>query len=327
MANAEYIGRLLRPYQPRRPIAELVVEVNKIYHAFEARDYDRRHPEVTRQLPPLWQEMISHATRVGPSTAWRILNFGCGTGFEAEQLLRTLPRESVVQLTCYDPAPEMLERCRAKIGPLYPAALFCSDLRAVPSGPKPFNLLATNSLLHHLPDPVVTIGSLLPLLAPDAIWLAGHEPSNRFYRNGECLRVYECFQVNHQWRRFLVPRNYVRAFKERLGFRGIPAQQAAREAHRKRLFGRVPPPWLIVRLVDFYVANSSEEASSGRGLDFEAMQRDLAGTWKLRWMKSYAFMGPYFEGHLPRRWLRASRALSEKYPLDGANFCTVWQRV
>jgi SAM-dependent methyltransferase len=321
MSNVEFVGSLLAPYEPRLPIDRLVVEVNKIYHAFEARDYDNRHPEIYKQLPRRWQAMVQHAMALRSPSAWRVMDFGCGSGFAAEQLLKHLPRNSVEQLVCYDPAPEMLELCRLKIRPLYPQAIFCSDLDALPADVAPSNLLATNSLLHHLPDPMPTINGLLPRLTDDALWLSGHEPSNRFFRNAECMRAYERFCREHGWRLYFSVKAFLGIVKQAVTFRRI-----AKETVRRGLFGKVPPPQHIDRLVDFYVAHTSEEARSGRGFNVDMMQKEIEETWRLTWVESYSFMGPIYEQRLTKRWLQVSRELQRKYPRDGANFCAVWSR-
>jgi SAM-dependent methyltransferase len=110
--NTDFLQDTLKPYQPQLEIAQLVVEVNKLFHKFDAKDYDRQHPEIHQQLPPIWQEMICLAIDVAETSVWRILDFGCGTGFEAEQLIRNMPEGSIAELTCYDPSPEMLACCQ-----------------------------------------------------------------------------------------------------------------------------------------------------------------------------------------------------------------------
>ena len=85
----------------------------------------------------------------------------------------------------------MLAHCRSRIAPHFPAAVFTTDLTRLPPEEEGYDLLATNSLLHHLPDPVATITALLPRLKADAWWIAGHEPSRRFYANPACVQMYE----------------------------------------------------------------------------------------------------------------------------------------
>lgn len=326
MGNTNLMTGILAPFQPQLPLEELVLEVNQLYHAVEARDYDQRHPEVREQLPPLWQEMIDQAHLNRQPEQWRILDFGCGTGFEAEQLIRNLPQGSIGQLICYDASPEMLAQCRANIAPLCPTARFTSNLRAIPTE-QPFNLLVTNSLLHHLPDPLATIHGLSSLLDQEAFWLAGHEPSSRFYRNQECQKLYNLFLQERQWRKFLSPERYLQRLRQAFGLESNPANRAAKEAFRKGLFKQKPSALAIGRLVDFHVAHSLEEATSGRGFDIELMQTDFAADWQLVWLKTYSFMGAFYEGSLPKHWQQSCYNLGQRFPKDGANFCTIWRRV
>jgi trans-aconitate methyltransferase len=166
METPDWVAR----FGPRVPLESLVEEVNKIYHSFDAAQYDHEHPEIHEQLPPIWDEMIAQLPHSGP---WNVFNLGCGTGFEASQLLGRLG-DKVGKLVTYDPSPEMTEICRARLEK-FPQVVFSSGLDEVrPHGP--YNLLLTNSLLHHLPNIAETIKSLQPSLTSDAVWLAGHEP-------------------------------------------------------------------------------------------------------------------------------------------------------
>ncbi|MHC4201305.1 MAG: class I SAM-dependent methyltransferase, partial [Planctomycetota bacterium] len=215
-------------YGPQLPIQELVFELNRLYHACEARSYDARHPEISRQLPPLWSEMIGCAGAALGTEAWRVLDFGCGTGFEAEQILSNVENSRIELLTCYDPCPEMVERCRERLGALsFPGAVVCSELPPTPEGGAKYNVLATNSLLHHLADPAAAVAELLPSLSPNAIHLAGHEPSNRFYRNAECLAAFESFKRERKWRKFLSPGKYLQRLGRALRPSRTPAFFAA----------------------------------------------------------------------------------------------------
>jgi SAM-dependent methyltransferase len=320
------MARLLEPYGPALPFDELVERVNRIYHACEARDYDARHPELSEQLPPVWSEMLEVAEGLRPRP-WRVLDYGCGTGFEAEQLLRRLPPGGIAGLTGYDPSGEMLERCRLRVAGRFPGAFLTSDEADLRSGLAPFDVLATNSLLHHLPDPMGTVRSLAPLLAPGAVWLAGHEPSSRFYRNPECAAAYAAFLRERRWRRLLRPGAYAARLRTLVGSGADPARRAATQAAREGLFARRPPPALVGLLTDLHVAHSPAEAEAGRGLDFEQMRAELEGEWELVWVRSYAHMGSHYEGRLPGGWARRARELRSRHPLDGANFSAVWRRL
>lgn len=330
--NTDFLQDILKPYQPQLAINELIVEVNKLFHEFEAKDYDERHPEIHQQLPPIWEEIIGKVRNIAEESVWHILDFGCGTGFESEQIVRNIPQEKIAKLICYDPSPEMLAYCRKRIAPIFPMAIFTSDLNSISSDESHYNLLVTNSLLHHLPDPLNTINRLLPMLSPDAIWIAGHEPSSRFYKNAECLKIYNDFQQESKWRKFLSLKTYLSKLKKLVGLTTNPVQtnplkDTAEEAFHRGLFKKQPPILIIDRIVDFHVAHSFEEADSGRGFDFEIMQQYLIDQWQIIWVKTYSFMGSYYEGELSPKWSRLCSKISQKFPKDGANFSTVWKRI
>jgi SAM-dependent methyltransferase len=326
MNNVKFIETLVQQYRPQLPFDQLVIEMNRIYHRFEAGIYDRQHPEIYEQLPPIWKEMSKKITEYFGLKVLRILDFGCGTGFEAQQLLQNIPVSNIAALTCYDPSPEMLEKCRTKITPLYPDAMFCSSLEEALTSNAPYTLLLTNSVLHHLPDVPSTIRNLLPLLDSNAMWLAGHEPSVRFYKNIECVTNLKAFEAYLQ-KRWRPHSNLYQLLKRIIRRESNLYTKTAQELVRMGLFKRQPPAEVIDRIVDFHVAHSTEEISVGRGFDFSALQQDFQASWKLVWSKTYSFMGPFYERRRKGRWADSCQELARRFPNDGANFCTIWQKV
>ena len=321
MNATSFMSQVLMPFGPRLPLALLTEEVNKLYHAAEAPAYDSRHPEILCQLPPIWKEMVGFITNTHPENPWDVLDYGCGTGFASQQLLNLVPAKSIRSLTCYDPSPEMLDRCRAKLGTRETA--FLSSPQELSQGATRFNLLVTNSLLHHLPNPVASIDELSTLLTEDAVWLAGHEPSRRFYQNADCLSVYNDYERSRKLGKFFKLGNYIRFLQSRIS---SPAEYAARRAYSNGLFERKPSAFAIGRLVDFHVAHSCDEAMSGRGFDIDEIMDRLEGEWHLAWFKSYSFMGCYSKFDMSKYWVKKSVDLAAAYPKDGANFCSIWTR-
>ena len=321
MSNTNFLSKLLMPFGPRLPLEQLTEEVNRLYHAAEAETYDSRHPELFAQLPPIWEEMVQLITKDHPDKRWDILDFGCGTGFASQQILSLMPAKSIRSLTCYDPSPEMLDRCRAKLGTRGTA--FLSSPHLLSQVTTRFNLLVTNSLLHHLPNPLAFIKGLSTLLTEDAVWLAGHEPSRRFYQNADCLSVYNAYVRSRKLGKYWNVGAYVRFLQHKLS---SPAAYAARRAYRNRLFERKPSASAIDRLVDFHVAHSWDEAMSGRGFNIDEIMEGLKGGWGLAWFKSYSFMGCYSKLDLSKYWVKKSGELADAYPKDGANFCSIWSR-
>jgi len=319
-ASNQHLIDLAAPFGPQVSIERLIEDLNRIYHAAEAHVYDQQHPEIFQQLAPRWQAMLGQAAERLNGSPYRVLDFGCGTGFEASRLLAHLPQEQIEVLCCYDLSPEMLQLCSAKIGAKFPRAVFTTQLETLPD--VPFNLLLTNSLIHHLPAPRATIRALESRLAPEAVWLAGHEPSARFYRNPECAQAYG--QLVR--RKYLDAGRYWERLRMLLRVSDSINVRVADEAHRQGLFSRQPPPRLVGRLVDAWVAHGPAEAVAGRGFDMDRLEEEFAPEWSLVSYESYAFMGDQYEGRLSPEWQARARNLAQKYPRDGANFCCIWQR-
>ncbi|MBN1910111.1 MAG: class I SAM-dependent methyltransferase [Pirellulales bacterium] len=326
MTATEHAHTLIEPYGPRVPIAELVEELNRLYHAREAEDYDGQHPEIHIQLMPIWRRMLEIGLPCGLNRPLRVLDFGCGTGFEAEQILRTDVGVEIGELVCYDLSPEMLALCRRRLDGLGAGIRFTSDPEELASTDGLFDILMTNSLLHHLPDPIGTIHGLLPLMNEGAVWLGGHEPSSRYYRNAACQETFTRFRRSWRLRKYLSPKKYWSVAKRTLSWRAHPARVAASAAVAKGLLKLEPPAQVVSRLVDFHVAHSVGEADAGRGFDFRRLEQDLSKEWTLQWRETYSYMGPYYEGGLPGYWRGECDRLKKQFPDDGHNFCVVWKR-
>src|ERR1041385_5661189 len=88
----------LAPYRPTVPLPNLVEELNLIYHAFDSDRYEADTDEIRQLWPPLWSQMLQ---QLPERRNWRVLDFGSGTGFEAEQTLKVLG-DRVSVLMAYD---------------------------------------------------------------------------------------------------------------------------------------------------------------------------------------------------------------------------------
>ena len=315
----------LQKWGPQLPLDELIVQVNTIYHSFEATTYDQRHPEVHQQLPPIWKDMLTHASKLVESGKLHILDYGCGTGFEAEQLLENIPHNRIGSLVCFDSSPEMLSICQHKIQKLFAPTLFFDNLKEIPDSFK-YNVLLTNSLLHHLPNPLESIASIDDFLDEGCVWCAGHEPSKRFYKNNSCIELLAEYNRVRLLRKCFNPLEVFRKISQRILREEGVCEQTAQESFRKNLFAHRPPSQIIGLLVDYHVAHSATEAHEGRGFCAKEMSQKLEGKWRLSWWKTYSFMGPFNEIGLNKKWENKVASIAKEYPYDGANFCGVWKR-
>jgi len=315
----------IEKWGPQIPLEHLIVEVNKIFHSYEAQVYDSSHPEVHIQLPPIWKEMLQHAMSLTSPQLLHILDYGCGTGFEAQQAIENIPKSRIGSLVCYDPSKEMLSKCRKKIEPIYSAALFADDIENIPTDVK-YNLLLSNSLLHHLPKPLEAIEAIQGKLTTDCIWCAGHEPSNRFYKNPECIKLLNEYKLYNRLIKILQPYEVMKRILMYLGIGKDIRVSTAKEAYRRNLFASQPPAGLIGLMVDYHVAHSLSEVHDGRGFCIDDLSSHLDGKWRLSWKKTYSFMGPFSEINLPLKWKTKAINLEKKFPDNGANFSVVWRR-
>lgn len=306
----------LAPYQPLVPLQALVEETNRIYHSFDARNYDAAHLEIRLLWPGLWAEMMRHLPE---KDGWRVLDFGCGTGFEAEQLFNNLGSK-IEFLMAYDPSSEMLAQAKRRLAG-NSRVHFADDLNRV-GARGTYNLLVTNSVLHHLPEIENTVFSLQPLLSSDSYWLAGNEPSTRFYRNPECRALAQKYSEYRERMKWFELSRYIDKFRKISGHHTLRA--TALTAVERGLFAMVPSDTVIARLVDFHVPHPLDDADAVRGLDLEKMQSTLKEQWTLQWSKTYSYLGQFSELAAPRKWRDKAGLLKNHFPADGANFCAVW---
>ena len=325
-ARETVFAAVLRPYGPRLPLADLVYEVNQLFHASEAKEYDRRHPEIRQQLPAVWQRMIDQIATSRPASGWTVLDFGCGTGFASEQILK-LP--SQLPISGKSLVMTRRWRCWTVARPNWHRGArveFVSDFNRLLAQPRRFTLLTTNSVLHHLPDPFATMRKLQE--RPDARRSSGWQvmslhagimrmpivkvpwPLTRRNTNGAGCSLWDYYG------------EHLRTW---LAGKKSPAQAAASAAAQRGLFAVAPPARIIGRLVDFHVPHGLKGHQQEGGFDLEVMSQHLAPSWKLAWAYSYSFMGRFQETALPREWAAICQRLAAKYPLDGANFCSVWR--
>lgn len=316
-STARSIDELLSPFEPTTTSENLIEILNCIFHEYEAKYYDSKHPEIFQRLNGIWQEMLIISAT---DTKLNILDFGCGTGFAAEQYLKSKTNPHS-RITCFDPSAAMLNKCESRLRSQFPTAdiQFTNDLNAIKQI-APFDLILTNAVMHHLWSINDTIALFTEWLPTGGRWIAGHEPSNRFYLNDDCHEELMRYKIEYRWRRFLSVRNIVFG----IGFN--PAIATARQAYKMRYFRKRPTARAIGLTVDCGVAHSRDEALSGRGFNFNDICERWGDVLELRWVKSYNFMGPHPEVTLPKKWKEKCESLAEKHPHDGANASAVWIR-
>lgn len=233
---------------------------------------------------------------------------------------------SVLSATCVDISPMMLLHCkeRFKRNGNY---LYATHVCEVTHPAEGYDILLTNSLLHHLPNPTSTVAELSKYLGPSAVWISGHEPSRRFFLNSACVRHMQQYLLENQWKKYLSLPKLTAGLRRLLQLEGCPARRAAREAFSQGLFRRLPSARDVANIVDLHVPLSPADAANGRGFDLPQLTRALAPHFECVNAHFYNYMGPVAEARLSPRWKGRCRILQEAHPRDGANFSAVWRRL
>jgi ubiquinone/menaquinone biosynthesis C-methylase UbiE len=152
-----------------------ILEENIKLHKIEARYYDQIHPEEFNwfEQARIWKDLrfIREKFQAEPL----ILDLGCGTGNLSLKLLK---------LGCsvqgVDISPDMVEVLKEKIPQEYreKAKLVVQNVEEFIMGcEQRFDCIVSSSVLHHLPDYVLTLGQALKLLKPGGWIYVTHEPT------------------------------------------------------------------------------------------------------------------------------------------------------
>lgn len=156
------------------------IERNVRAHDRIAPDYEREHGEI---FNPVEQRRLR--TRLAEAVALvqtgtgepHALDFGCGSGNLTHHLL-----ELGCRVTAADVSPAFLRLVQARWG----VSGRCTTLRLtgrqgdLPSSK--FDLVATYSVLHHIPDYLGAVGEMVQALRPGGVLLIDHEASPAAWR-------------------------------------------------------------------------------------------------------------------------------------------------
>jgi SAM-dependent methyltransferase len=322
------IAQIVAQCRPSVSLPELVRALNLLYHEIEAEHYDRIHDEIWREELPIFQELVGLAGQGVSGPRISVLDYGCGTGFGCYQAVQVLGPSKINELVCVDPSRSMLARCEQRLSGVIPSARYIADVEAFCGEGKwvgRFDIVLTNSVLHHIYEWQGVLRGLLQFLKPGGYYLMGHEPSSRFYANPECQVQYAAFHRERRWRRFLGPGNWKRFARRKLHLEFDLLRDTASAAVQAGLTRSRLPGHIVGELVDYHVPHPGG-ARSAQGLDYEEIAIDLSWGLTLAAIRTYGYIGGLSAGSLPRKWRQIAERLSAQYPLDGASFCALWKK-
>jgi len=323
-----HIEQIVAECQPSVSLPELVRALNLVYHEIEADHYDRIHTEIWEQELPIFRELVDIAGRDLKGARVSLLDYGCGTGFGCSQAVQVLSPSAIHELVCVDPSESMLARCRQRLSNLTGNVRYLADAKAFCRSEEwvgRFDLLLTNSVLHHLYEWQGVLRGLLRFLKPAGHYLMGHEPSSRYHRNAACQKQYAAYLRERKWRRFLRLGNWTGFVRRKLRLEADLLRETAAAAVQAGLTRSPLPEQVVGELVDYHVPHP-KGARSAQGLDFDHIASDSSWGLTLLAVKSYGYIGGISTGSLPRKWRQIAALLREQYPLDGATFCALWRK-
>jgi ubiquinone/menaquinone biosynthesis C-methylase UbiE len=181
------------------------IKLNRQIHERVAESYDSQHPEIfnDREQARLRESLtkVRSAIRSGNS-AIRAFDMGCGTGNLCRHLLAL-----GFKVTATDVTPKFLELVGQRFAgePLRTSQLNGSDLRQFDDAS--FGLVATYSVLHHIPDYLVAVAEMGRVCAVGGVVYIDHEADATIYGNSEYAN-YQREVMRLDWRKYLKPRNY-----------------------------------------------------------------------------------------------------------------------
>jgi ubiquinone/menaquinone biosynthesis C-methylase UbiE len=182
-----------------------------------AAHYDRLHPEIFTEIEQQrLRETLSRAASGIQSDGREALDFGCGSGNLTAHLVAL-----GFHTTAADVATKFLSivenRWRGS-NDVTTVRLNGQDLGGMAD--ERFDLVATYSVLHHVPDYLAALSELERVLKPGGVLYVDHELTERFWTNDCAYRSFIAEAVpdppprTKRFTRFLKPRNYLNKARE-----------------------------------------------------------------------------------------------------------------
>jgi SAM-dependent methyltransferase len=263
----------------------------------------------------------------------RILDIGCGAGFELSVVREVFVSSDVRQLVGLDPSPDMLSYARQKVEG-YPCRMILGSVRdALEFGP--FELVVTHAMVHHVPSLAAFFAGIEQSLVPGGIYLMGHEPNRRYWTHLEKQSFFQELQETMHRRRhigrFFQPSRYVSKLVRllRLAEEQSPVAQVNRILRQRYGFHGELTAKEVLRLVDVHVPDRlpGEFRIGLEGFDWEELGSGMLRDFQLISLVTYSHLQQSTDPkYWPRGWRKLSARLERTYPLDGACFTALWRK-
>jgi ubiquinone/menaquinone biosynthesis C-methylase UbiE len=161
-------------------------EHNQAAHDRIAEAYDAKHAEIfnPREQARI-EETIDELLSFGQATTPKVLDYGSGTGNLALKFLRRGCR-----VTALDISARSLEVLRRKAGAATQLEVCMLRDDRIPFDDASFEVVATYSVLHHVPDYLSAVAEMARVLKPGGMIYIDHEFNDAAWSDDPNLRAY-----------------------------------------------------------------------------------------------------------------------------------------
>jgi 2-polyprenyl-3-methyl-5-hydroxy-6-metoxy-1,4-benzoquinol methylase len=312
---------------------EFISQVSNAYHAVTADSYEEIICDLFRASGSHENfRAVLQAAKARLPEQIRVLNIGCGTGYDLEVLQEVFARPQIQEIVCSDISPDMLKQAKLKSKD-YPCRFMLGySFDMLSAGP--FDLVITHSLVHHIPSLSGFFQDIQNLVTTGGMYVMGHEPNRHYWLNAECKAVREQMTSSLRQKRSLAtllsPTRYWNKLQRMLGLlpnSGIYSQTNDILLKAKHIQSPLTERE-IQRLVDIHVpVDTAGTFNIGyEGFDCQELHRDYLTEFQQIAFHTSGYLGHYNPARHGDHWQRENQRLAQKYPNDGSVFSTAWQK-
>ncbi len=178
---------------------------NVAIHDRIARRYDGIHGEI---FNPIEQDRLRDALEAARDLicssegTFKALDFGCGSGNLTRHLL-----DLGMDVTCADVSRAFLDLVASR----YPKVTthWMEEGSTAGLADSSFDLVATYSVLHHIPDYLAAVGEMARVCKGGGVVVIDHEPSEAYWGANPEYNAFRRAALRFDWRKYLTPSNYL----------------------------------------------------------------------------------------------------------------------
>lgn len=183
------------------------IATNVAVHDRIARKYDALHGEIFNDVEQArlhdWLRRARDAVQTGAEPI-QALDFGCGSGNLTRHLLSL-----GMEVTAADISEAFLDLVRSRFEgePVRTLHMNGRDLSGV--GDASFDVVATYSVLHHVPDYLGAVAEMARVCRPGGVVVIDHEQNDAYWTPSADYSAFRREALRFDWRKYLTPSNYL----------------------------------------------------------------------------------------------------------------------